>query len=503
MLCKYCGLPMPDDGMFCPYCGKNNQESSKEVAAQVEALLEEEGEAVIFVTDDEEYIGDEEILEELPEEENFLADEEDESPVEEAAASPEVKKMRRMAMISGCAAVLVLLGTLLFFLVKDEAINIDFKQMFWIREDSLLGNETYSVSDKKAWNKRDDVVATLGDAQLTNAQLQVYYWMEVYNFLNEYGAYASYVGLDYTKPLDEQKNMEGTGTWQQYFLQVALESWQRDQSFVQEAHKAGFQLSEENQKMLDEVLSDMEATAKEAGFETVDAYIQDSMGPGTTAQAYVDYLRSYYTCSYYFGELYEKIQPTDEQIGAYFDNNVDAFTEEGITKESGKYYTIRHVYIKITGGTKDENGNLVYSDAEWEICREKAQALYDSWLNGEKKDEDAFADIAQKNSEDTSTKENGGLIQYFKKDQVKGVYGQDMEDWCVSEERKEGDHAIIKGTGGYHVVYYVENVDIWYLEAKDGFVNEEGAKIVENAIKAYTLDVDYKKIVLGVVELGA
>ncbi len=501
MECKYCGLPMPDDAMFCPYCGKNNHESSADVAAQMEALLEEDGEAVIFISSDGEF----------PEEEGFAEAEsleaaedfeEEEDPVEEAAASPEVKKMKRMAMISGCAAVLVLLGTLLFFLVRGEAIDIDFKQIFWVREDTLLGNETYSVSDRKAYSKRNQVVATLGDAELTNGHLQVYYWMEVYNFLNEYGAYASYFGLDYTKPLDEQMSIEGNGTWQQYFLQTALEAWQRDQSFVQEAKKAGFQMDADYREMLDGLMANMETTAKQEGYESADAYIQASMGPGCTAQDYVDYLKSYYTCSLYFGELYGKINPTPEEVDAYFENNKDAFAEDKITKESGKYYTVRHVYIKITGGTKDEEGKLVYSDADWEVCREKAQAIYDSWMAGDQADESSFGDIAQKHSEDTSTNKSGGLIENFIKDKMNTSYGQDMEDWCVSEDRQEGDHALIKGTGGYHIVYFVENQDIWYKEARDGYISSESAKLVENALKNYTLEADYKKIVLGVVDLG-
>lgn len=34
---------------------------------------------------------------------------------------------------------------------------------------------------------------------LTNADLQIYYWMEFYQLMNNYGSYASMLGLDYTK----------------------------------------------------------------------------------------------------------------------------------------------------------------------------------------------------------------------------------------------------------------------------------------------------------------
>ena len=43
---------------------------------------------------------------------------------------------------------------------------------------------------------RDQVVATVGDRELTNAKLQVYYWMGIYDFISENSYYLPYIGLD-------------------------------------------------------------------------------------------------------------------------------------------------------------------------------------------------------------------------------------------------------------------------------------------------------------------
>ena len=70
---------------------------------------------------------------------------------------------------------------------------------------------------------RDDtVVATIGEHTLTNNQLQVYYWMEVYSFLDSYGQQLSAYGLDLAKPLSEQYINKSGDTWEQYFLKKAL-----------------------------------------------------------------------------------------------------------------------------------------------------------------------------------------------------------------------------------------------------------------------------------------
>jgi hypothetical protein len=70
--------------------------------------------------------------------------------------------------------------------------------------EGVFGKVSYTVSDQEITDNREVVVATAGGRELTLGVLQIYYWMSVYGFLNEYGAYASYFGLDLSQPLDQQ-----------------------------------------------------------------------------------------------------------------------------------------------------------------------------------------------------------------------------------------------------------------------------------------------------------
>ena len=67
------------------------------------------------------------------------------------------------------------------------------------------------------------VVATVGNEQLTNGQLQVYYWMEVASYRQA----AHETAPDFDKPLDTQpcEIDASVASWQQYFLKRALNSW--------------------------------------------------------------------------------------------------------------------------------------------------------------------------------------------------------------------------------------------------------------------------------------
>ena len=115
--------------------------------------------------------------------------------------------------------------------------------------DRLYQISTYSANAETVAAARDTVIATLGDAKLTNGLFQMYFWMDVYDFLNNYGSYAIYFGMYYTKPLDTKLEVEGL-TWQQYFLDAALKNWQHVQAMYLLSQESGLEISEENKKLI-------------------------------------------------------------------------------------------------------------------------------------------------------------------------------------------------------------------------------------------------------------
>ena len=129
---------------------------------------------------------------------------------------------------------------------------------------------------------------------------------------------------------------------------------------------------------------------------------------------------------------------------------------------------VRHILIMPNGGTKDENGDIIYSEEEWEACRIAAQALLDQYLAGEKTEE-AFGALANEHSEDQGGKvNNGGLYA----DVAVGDMVKPFEEWIFDADRKPGDTGLVKVEdyySGYHVMYFVERkgpIDEW-LFAED------------------------------------
>ena len=236
----------------------------------------------------------------------------------------------------------------------------------------------------------DQVVATCGDYQLTNRVLQFYYWMAYLDFMSGisgYGVDVSMFGLDTTKPMSEQPSLAEGLSWEQYFLNSALDSFHKSASVAMVAKQAGFEMPEELQSYLDNIQENMETQAVNYGYTDALSFIQESFGPGATVESYRDYIELYYYAIYYENSIYDSLDYTDEELDAYYNENLDTFESAGATKDAGSLINVRHILIKWEdadedGTTSDEEKAVAYAEAE------RILALYE-----ENPTEDHFAEL--------------------------------------------------------------------------------------------------------------
>ena len=370
----------------------------------------------------------------------------------------------------------------------------------FFKPNDVQYKDSYSATADSVKDTADVVVTTMGENKLTNSQLQIFYWYAVTNFLNENSSYLSYYGLDYTKPLDGQIYDEKEGlTWQQYFLEEAVNTWQSYQVLYNEAQKAGYQPPEAYEEYFEELKPYMEEVAEKNKFESVDKVIEADFGPGVTYADYEYYWRLYYMGNFYFSELTNKIEVSQDEIDKAFTENEETFKSQGITKESGNLVDVRHILIQPEGGTKSEDGKTtVFSDAEWEACRVKAQEILDKWLAGEKT-EDSFAALASEHSTDPGSKSNGGLYRNV----YTGQMVQTFNDWCFDETRKEGDYGLVKTSYGYHIMYFITSEVGWVRYSRSAVLSEKSTDLLADMLKESPVQTDYKLISLGVAPLAA
>lgn len=460
MNCKYCNQPLEEGVTQCPGCGMEN--------AQMQELILE------------------------PAEEETVAQKA--LPAQKPAKKINGNKKKAawksvLAVICGT----VLLGVLVCAVLYGLGI-LDFTA----RENNITHKDSYTVSDKKALKKGDVVIAVAGGQELTNSELQIYYSLEVIDFISTYSDYLNYFGLDYTKPLDEQIYSEEKGiTWQHMFMENAINAWYTYAVLNQKAEAEGFQISAELQQTLDALPENLLKMAQENKFQTAQEMIESDFGGACTIEAYLSYLKEYYIGMDYFGDLYDMLAPTDTEITDYFEEHQAALAESGIKKDSGKYVDVRHILIRPEGGTKDGSGNNIYTDAEWDACYVKAKALLDQWLSGEAT-EGTFGDLANQHSQDPGSNTSGGLYTQVAEGDMKAPFN----DWIFDESRAKGDYGLVKTDVGYHLMYFVGSEDIWISEVRSTILSERVDKLMEAEKAKYPIETTYKKIVLGEIALS-
>ena len=502
--CKFCQEELAEGSTVCPHCGKDN---APEIETETVTPAEEVSEETTVV----EETADVKTETEAPVEEETAKTTEqpaaEEATEETPAEIPEAPKTAPWKIVAAVAAVVVLIAALAALViggVKGGKTPAETTEPTVAAEtaatetqvpatvpadgnpDDVTCKGTYTVTDEEAAAAKDTVVATMGDEQLTNGKLQVYYWNVVQSILSSnYGYSLMYQGLlDYSQPLDTQLCSEDSSlTWQQFFLGEALNYWQMYQSLALEAKNAGMEMPAE--------------TAANYGLSGIEELLLKNVGPGAGLEEFAGFQELYYQGKPYYTAETEKLVPTQEDLEAYYTENESYFTGNGVTKD-GTYVNVRHILVMPEGGTTGDDGTTTYSDEEWAACEKKAQEILDEWLAGDAT-EDSFAALAEEKSEDPGSSTNGGLYENV----AKGQMVEPFEDWCFDETRAAGDYGLVKTQYGYHVMYFVSSTPIWETYAKSGWVNEKTNAFIKKLAEDHPMEVDYSAIKLGYVNLGA
>ena len=208
------------------------------------------------------------------------------------ALKPPVEPVKRK---SGLKITIAIITCIALLIGLAEAVHFGITGRLWPYPNDIYNKNNYTVSDEATAQTHDTVVATLGEDTLTNGQLQMFYWMTVYNSLN------NFENTNAKDPFNEQIYNKKTGqTWQQYYLESALETWRQYRILYNEAQKANYKLAKEFADELDGLDEYLEKAAKDAGVSSVEEFLKKKFGAGCTIEDYRYYMEMYYMSSLYF-----------------------------------------------------------------------------------------------------------------------------------------------------------------------------------------------------------
>lgn len=473
MICKFCNAEVSDEHKFCPFCGKNLLEEEITEAAEVaENTVEAEVETEQVVAESVE-------------------------PAIELETVPVQKNTKRGWTLGlAIAAAVFSLAALAVVLLMAMGVNV------LPRANDIQKKDNYTVSAEKAEKNAGVTVATIGDKKLTNSQLMLYYRSQTMDFINYYGSYLTNIGLDYTKPLNEQDcyfEEYQDLSWQQYLLEMSIKTWQNYQTMALLAEQENFTLSAEAEEQLAGFPEQLKKQAEDEKYESVDALLAEVIGAGCTVDEYMEFVRLAYLSSEYHAVQAEKLTPTDEDAEAYFDENAESFAASGVTKESGLYASVRHILVIPEGGTTDEStGATTYTDDEWAAALPEAEKILNEWKNGDATEE-SFGKLAETYTEDGGSKTTGGLYEGIFKGS--GMV-EEFEAWAIDNAREIGDTEIVKTQFGYHIMYFVGGEQNWLRTAKTQLLSERTTALIDGGKETWPMKVTYGKIAIPELKLA-
>lgn len=347
--------------------------------------------------------------------------------------------------------------------------------------------ETVSVNQAEVDAMLEQVVATCGDIQVTNRELQYYYDQQLYSFYSMYSNYLSYM-LDTTKCLDEQVDMYGTGTWQDSFINGAVDMFQQIAALAQTARETGFTLNDEEQAYL-ESAQDLASLATTYGYTDLDLFIRDYIGPGATEETYKTFLELSILANCYANKLAESVTVSKDEINTYYDENAEMMQNSyGIRKVDKPVVNVRHILIQPTAA---EDGSI--SDDAWAAAETQAQDLYNQWQAGAATEE-FFAELATNHTQDPGSQATGGLYEAV----YPGQMVPEFENWCFEDGRQVGDHGMVKTSYGYHIMFFSGEGDYiyWEMAAEDMCRQEKAAAEREAITAGFQTTTDLDKVMI-------
>ena len=499
MECKNCKAALEQDVTICPQCGTDNAQQEEEVTPAAEIETEN---TPVSESETENTPAAESEKEITP------------APAKGILLTPGKLVAVIAAVVLLTAAVVAMIMTGMgFSFSKTEATEPAETTLPAETEDFTVAEPTtpadgnpddetckgsYTVSDEQIAADKANVVATVADRELTNAELQIYYWMEVQGFLSNYGSYASYLGLDYTQPLDTQLCgvSETTQTWQQYFLALALADWHNYASLAEEAELNGYELEEEYANLVAGIPDSLEEDAVLNGFENAEEYLIYNVGMGSSIEDYQSYMNTYYQGFMYFQARYDAMIPDDAQMEAYYAEHAEEYAEQGVNQED---YTvdIRHILILPDGADLETIYTDTFPEESWTVSEAKAEEILNEWLSGEKTEE-SFAAVANQYSADPGSNTNGGLYT----DVAVGDMVEAFDAWCFDPERQVGDYDIVRTELGFHIMYFSGMHPVWKDMVLSDMMAKSGSDLLTEVRGKHPITVDYSLITLGYVDMN-
>ncbi|HBJ16392.1 MAG TPA: hypothetical protein DDY90_02955 [Clostridiales bacterium] len=312
---------------------------------------------------------------------------------------------------------------------------------------------TRSISNSGV-RERNTVALTVGDHEISNAELSYFYMSAINNFNSSYGSYAAMLGLDTSKPLNEQTvSSDSDLTWADDFLNTAKDNARSIYAIADAAEAAGFTLSEDELAEIDSTMSNAKMYATLYGYSSTKDFLKAQYGNGATEESYKQYVTLNTLANAYYNSYSSSLTYTDADLRAAESENYNKYSS----------FTYNTYYLAVSKYQTDEVD--ADSDEAVNAAKEAADSLVGEDIATVEDFDAAIAALdVNRDTEASSTAYT---------DQLYSSVSATVRDWVTSSDRKQGDKTVIANTStstdddgkettttlGYYAVFYTGSND--------------------------------------------
>ena len=292
---------------------------------------------------------------------------------------------------------------------------------------------------------------TVGDESYSPAEVSYVYANQYYNWVQNYGSYASLFGLNTELGLpglsQQSCSMYDDGrTWRDYFMDLAEQELTQMTALCAWADRNGVALSDEEIAAIDNSLSEVDSNARAGGYASGDKYFAATYGKGVTVSVVREMALKSTIASKASNTYADSLEYTDAELEEHYKS-----FEGAQDRFNFSFYLVNAEKVEST----DAEGNT--SSAVTEETTAAAKDIADDILTAytvfktASPEDDNYAAMLN-----TAVAQVVPTAEATERSNVTGSSLSDYKEWLMANGRKAGDATVVDkedGSGSYVVVF--------------------------------------------------
>ena len=323
----------------------------------------------------------------------------------------------------------------------------------------VAGGIVWKVLDDTAAIKKNTTVFSLGDDIRVSEVEFTYYYSQylnnIYSYAQQYARYGMNIGIDPTKSPDEQNyGTDADGKemlLSDYLKNETISALQTYKILYAEAIKAGYKLTDDEQKSIDDQVEELRNTAAENKY-SLNAYLKASYGKGINEKFLRKQLEMQNIVSRYQSDTSKKLTDSYSaaDIKAVYDKDHSAYNAVDAR-------TLSFAIETLTAKDGETSEQLA---ARQKAAAAKIKAEAEAALKA-CTSEKAFLEQAKKKNSSTENydAESATALNEAAKSTITSYVSEDAAKWAFDSARKAGDVKLFevgsKGNVSSYVILYI------------------------------------------------